>query len=442
MKFIEKIKSNKFVSSVLTIGAGNFLAQVFQVVTIPMASRLYSQGAYGEYGIVLSTATFITGFSTLGLTSAIMVPDNEEEVHKVFKTAFYTQFLITFLLMCVCLIGSPFFRLFRVSGSYPMAVVVMCIYIITANLQGLLTVYINKKEMNKVLFYNPLIGAFSNVLILIPLGFMGVGFWGFLTSIILSNIIIDVLMVRASNPFRTRLLHSDVLVVIKKYKAFILYQFPANFISSFALQFPVQFLARVFGNVLLGSYSMCIKLLEYPIKLIAAPISDVYFRTASAIHNEKDKLSDLTYKMIRGIVIIASVPTAIMVFWGEELFVFILGKQWEEAGRLVTVLILQYVLSFCSQCTRYCRVALGRQKMNLLYTIIQWGGVATSLFAGYIITKSFFGTIVFFAIGNSLILVFDMAMNFYCMQKNLLKYLRLISVYLILFLLFLLIKVF
>lgn len=330
MKLVERIKGNKFVSSVLTIGTGNLLAQAFQVITIPMASRLYSQGAYGEYGIVLSTATFITGFSTLGLTSAIMMPEKEEEVHKVFKTAFYFQFFISTIIMCACLIGSPFFKIFSVSGSYILAVFVMYIYTVIANLQGLLVVYINKKEMNKVLFYNPLIGAISNVLIMIPLGFLGIGFWGFLISIIVSNIIIDILMIRASNPFRTRLRYVDMIAVAKNYKAFILYQFPANFISSFALQFPVQFLSRVFGNIMLGSYSMCIKLLEYPIKLIASPIGTVYFRTASSIHNEKDKLSDLTYKMIRGIVVTASIPVFLVIFWGEDLFLFIL---YHNGGR-------------------------------------------------------------------------------------------------------------
>lgn len=127
-KFTTKLRKNRFISGVFTIGLGNFIAQLISVATILVISRLYNQETYGEYGIIISTATIITSFSTLGLTSAIMTPDNENEGRLVLLTAFYIQITMSLLCYIIILIIEPYYLLYKIKGSYYFSLMLMFIY--------------------------------------------------------------------------------------------------------------------------------------------------------------------------------------------------------------------------------------------------------------------------------------------------------------------------
>ncbi|MCS2325809.1 oligosaccharide flippase family protein [Bacteroides fragilis] len=74
-----KIDSSPFLKSVVVLFSGNVFANLISFLSIPILSRIYSDTAFGDYAIVISTATIVNGISTLGLTSAIMIPVEENK---------------------------------------------------------------------------------------------------------------------------------------------------------------------------------------------------------------------------------------------------------------------------------------------------------------------------------------------------------------------------
>ena len=126
---------------------------------------------------------------------------------------------------------------------------------------------------------------------------------------------------------------------------------------------------------------------------------------------------------------IAFIPLTVAVFWGEQLFVWVLGPSWSEAGKFAGFLIVQYVFMFCTNCTSYCRVAIGRQKVNFVISILRLVIISLSVFMGAFLSGDLFYTIIFFAVGSSLYLIIDMTMNFYCMGKYWTKYLIFALIY-------------
>lgn len=422
-KIIKKLKNNSFFGSVFYVGSGKLIAQIITVVSTLLLVRIYENSDYGEYGIITSTAQLIMSLATLGLTSAIMVPEKDEESQNVYMTACFITLVISISFCCILFSISPFYHIVNVSGNYYVAITIMSLSILLTNFTSITTVYVNRKKLNKLLFVNPIIGATANFLIAIPLGLFGVGYIGFAVASLLSNLIISFQMMIRSHPFKKNFHLKTIFYVIKKYKNYILFQCPSNLIGNFSVQYPTQFLSRIFDNAILGSYTMCLQVLQYPAQLIAAPISTIYFRTASEYQLQGKNFSDFTFKLITKLMLIAFPMILVVIFFGESLFSLALGENWAEAGRISSLLIVQYVLLFCSQCTSYCRVALGRQRLNLIYSISNL--IITVLFCsiGYMIYGSLYGTLLLFSIGRSIVLIFDMFLNFICMKKNQFKYL-------------------
>ncbi len=423
MTFDSFIKSS-FVKSVFSIGTGNLIAQLMSLISVPLLTRIYSNEAYGDYGVIASTLTIVVSFSTMGLSSAIMEPKDEAKSRKVFKTAFIIQVMVILTIVLGALMLYPRFELFKITGSYHLALFLFCIYAITISSNSLLSVFVNRIGLNKVLLANPIITSVCNFVVALPLGLLGVGYQGFLISYIIGNSIGNLQMIIRSKPYLDKYKKSDFLNVLKEYKEYIYYQCPANLLGNLGTQWPVQFLSRQFGSSALSHYTVSNNLLNYPIRLIAGPIGTVYFRKVSENVREKKDFSKFTFRLVVGAMLIAFVPMLLFSLIGEQVVGFFLGENWAQTGKVMSIVVIQYVLLFCSKCTSYCKVSLGKQKLNFIYGILGLIVTVAFSFLGYYLSGGdIMMTIVACTAARCTVNIFDMALNFYCLKKYLVRYL-------------------
>ena len=107
-----KIDSSPFLKSVVVLFSGNVFANLISLLSIPILSRIYSDIAFGDYAIVISTATIVNGISTLGLTSAIMIPVEENKAKSVFTTAWISHILVSTFCFVLALILLPVYSIY------------------------------------------------------------------------------------------------------------------------------------------------------------------------------------------------------------------------------------------------------------------------------------------------------------------------------------------
>lgn len=418
---IKKIKSSGFFISVFKVGSGQLISQLFALVSVPILSRIYSDAAYGDTALITSTAAILINLSTFGLNSAIMKPADDEEAKKIFTTAFLANLILSTGFTAVYAILVRRIRLFNISGSYGLALLLMWLYCVLHVTGTLMTVYMNRKGKYNRLFFNPIIGSAANFVVAIPLGLLGFGFEGFMVTYIVTSLVSCIHMMWGDVPFSRRYRPKDFLRVFVEYREYVLFQYPSNFIGNLGIEYPTQYLGRVFTTQELGGYSMCVRIMKMPIRLIAAPISTVYFRTATEYHREGKNLVEFTYQMISKIFLISAIPVALFIFISEDLFVFVLGKTWAEAGSLAGFLIIQYVLLFCSQTTSYCRVSIGKQQVDLVVSFARLAVAAISCVVGYGLFRSMKATVFCYSIGQCFFNISDLASSFYCMDKRYFK---------------------
>lgn len=443
MKINRFLHGSGFFKSVLKVGSGNLIGQAIAIITTPILSRIYNDAAYGDRAILISTAAIIINLSTLGLNSAIMKPKEDAEARKVFTTALCMNIAVSTLVTIVCALLCDVFHIFDVSGSYFVALGLMWAYLIIYSAQSLVLVYINRKGKYNRLFFNPVIGAVCNIVLAIPFGLMGFGYEGFVMTTIISQAIQIIHMSWKDNPIYKNYRWKDFIGVLKGYKEYILFQYPSNFFSNIGTEYPTQFLGRNFTSGELGSYSMCLNIMKYPLRLIAAPISTVYFRTATEYQRQGKDLADFTYKMVSKVLLYSFVPVIACCVFSEKIFSFVLGSSWTIAGTIAAIQAAEYVMLFCSDCVSYCRVSIGKQKSNLFFAVVRLCIIFVFSAVGYAMFHSLMGTILMITIGNTMLNITDMALNFYHLDKRYLpRYIGLSSVYVLLIVIVLSIKYF
>ncbi len=430
---LQKAFGSDFLRSVSVLISGNILAQLISVITIPIVSRIYSVQAFGEFAIFTSTGSIVSGIAALGMGSAIMAPKEDAKAKDVFYTAFVSILTISTLFLAFSILIKPFFHLHQFSIPYLSVCLLIYLNIVLSGLSSILSIYVNRLKKTKVLFWNSLISVLATLCITIPLGLLKFNVMGFiLASLCAASVAITQMLLRV-NPFHRILGFRQIKEIFREYKDYVRFQLPANFISNFGIQLPNQLFSANFGNIALGGYSMCERVMGYPIRLIAAPISTIYFRHATQyVHEGRiGELGAFSLKLINKILLITFLPVALFMIFSTKIFILVLGSKWGPAGEIASILTLQYILVFCNQCISICLVVLNKQRVNLVFSVIQLGLIALSISIGLIFLKSLMGTILIFGIGNVIVQILSLSFNFYYLQIRMKRILR--SIFLFVF---------
>lgn len=413
----------------MQLSFGQVVGQVINLICVPILSRVYSNDDYGQLGILVSTATIITGFVCLGINSSMMLAESDGDARKAFHVSHNLQIALAAIVVVVLFLISRFRTIINIDIPIVYALIIIFLYISFNARNTLLSIYLNRIGLNKILLLSPIINACANLLIALPLGLLKLRFYGLIASAIIAFLVSNIVMSHYAKMGFKHCTFNDYKCVIKKYSNLVKFQYPSNLVTSLSTQTPNQILSSQFGNNSLGSYSMCDKVFHIPFTMIATPIQTIYFRTASKMSDRIDMLSDFTYSMVSKILCVAAVPVLITVFFGKEIFSFVLGSDWSQAGEWASFLILMYVFSFVNNCITYCRVSIGKAKINLFTSIGNLVIVLISIVIGAFLIKSLQTTIVAFSIASTIFGALNIYITFRCMGRNHNKFLLLSVLY-------------
>ncbi len=426
----DKVRNNSFVKSVMTLSAGVVLSQVITFVSLPFISRIYAPDILGDYSFLVSNAAILGVVVCLGLMSAIMFPKVEDEAKGLCRLTALSVIVLSTLLLAAALLLSGVRQLFTVSLNYKVACIMLWLYIVLTNISAVCYAYTNRLKLYRVLFWNPVIGVCADVAVSILLGLLGCGLWGYFLGKLLSALLAVLHMLRHTNPFSGKLEESySMLNLLRKHKKFPLYQCPANIVDTLAQQLPVQLVKRLFGSAVLGSYSMCMGILGIPIRFLSSPVNRVYYQEATSRYNAGEPIGEFSYKILTANIKTAIIPIALLMIFGEPLFVFILGAQWEQAGSFAAILGLYQLVVFCSTCLSGNFVIIGKQQLNLVFSVL---GIVLNLLAfgiGFFAFGNVYLVLVLFALSGTLYKLADIGLFLYYTGIRFGRFLRFVLFY-------------
>ncbi len=430
--FRNKVNGNAFIKSVMTLSAGVLVSQVITFVALPFISRIYGPEVLGDYQFLVSNATILSVLVCLGLMSAIMIPKEEDEAKGLCRLTALSVVLLSTLLLAVALLLSERFQLFTVNLNYKVACLLLWLYIVLTNLSAVCYAYTNRLKMYKVLFWNPVINVCADVTVSIVLGLLGCGLWGYVFGKLLAALLTTLYMLRHANPFAGKLDDAcSMLNLLRKHKNFPLYQCPSNIVDTLAQQLPVQLIKRLFGSAILGSYSMCMSILGIPVRFLSSPVNRVYYQEAASRYNAGEPIGEFSYKILTANIKTAIIPIALLMIFGEPLFVFFLGAQWQQAGSFAAILGLYQLVVFCSTCLSGNFVIIGKQKLNLFFSVL---GIVLNLLAfgvGFFAFGNVYHVLVLFALAGTLYKLADLGLFLYYTGISFGRFLRFVFLYIV-----------
>lgn len=375
-----KINMSKNKINVAKISSGTMIGHVISLITLPILTRLYGAEIFGIWALLNSIAILITSVSDLGMSNLIMI-DKKENLLKSYKIISTVSLLIsTFFSLLTTVIYTELFN----NVSINSVVFFLMIFLISFLSQQIQICYtwLNRNEKYGVLMKNPIINYSFYGIIGIIFGYLGFVEYGFYLAHILGSLATLIHMKRNLPKSFLNLNIREIYLFIRENKKFVLYQIPTNISNNLKSQMPTFLVNFYWGTVILGYFSITVRILQMPIILIAKAIGRVFFRTITEMERQSKNIGDYVLRNMFRAIKFSIVPIIVLIGFGDIITVLFLGEKWEMSGDFVRVLALQYFFVFLQDSLQGLAITINKQKYSLISNTFHIFGLLLAMILG------------------------------------------------------------
>jgi O-antigen/teichoic acid export membrane protein len=434
---IVKRSGKGFAGNVLKLFVGSAFAQGLNVLASPILTRLYEPADFGLYSIFMSIAGILSTISCLRYENAIVLPKEDEEAANLMGVSFLMAGLVSLLTVPIIWLGGPFIlSLLKVPRLGPYLWLIPPITFFGGTTLGhpALNNWNTRTKKFERLAIIQIINAIIMVGIQLGAGFIG---WatggsligGIFVGSVLSTSILGWLVWRDDGTlFKTSIHFKDMVLGIKRYRKFPLYDSWATLLNTISWQLPSFLLSIYFSPTVVGFYALGNNLLRMPMNFIGTAMTQVFFQRAAEAKIQ-DELAPIVENVFRYLVILGMFPMLLLSVMGRELFIVVFGGKWADAGVYVQILSVWMFFWFISSPLSVLFRVLEKQGSLLTVNVVIFLTRLLSLVMGgwlgnvylALVLFSVSGVFVYGYMGLSIILISGVSKNqvFQILLKNL-----------------------
>jgi len=360
--------------------SGTVIAQIINIAAIPIMARLFSPEDFGVFAVYFSISSILASVSCGRYELAIMLPKKNHNAYQIVIISFYflfTTIFISFIILIFFFTGITNILDVK-TARYLIFLVPVLTFLIGTH--KIFNNWFSRFKKFKAVAVSKVIKSGVSVSVKSGLGLFSFHALGLFIGEILGQIFSVLFLFKKNKKIiQENNFHKNKLVLkqeLRENRNFPFFSMPMAFLNSVSVQILIFFLIFLFNTTIVGFYTQANKVLNYPLSLISNSFTSVFYQKLTTT-KQKIKLylfSYLTSLIIAGII---SFP---VYFWGEELFGFVLGKEWYFSGFLAKYLIPIVIFGFATRNTSVVFSFLKLQQITLIWQIIYLAGALIVFF--------------------------------------------------------------
>lgn len=416
-----KMRLSEQLKNVTKISTGTIMGQIICIVTLPIITRLYGAKIIGIWTTINAIANIIQNFCDLGISNALMLSD-EKKVNGL-------HLIVTRITMSLSVISGGvvlvYFLLVGQELQYSLMICI-CVAVYSFTLKEINTCYIilNRNKKYDVLMKNPMIRFSSVAIISILLGVIGMKESGYLIGNIFGQIFTLFHMKRFLPKFRENVKFKQYITTIVQHKNYVKYQMPASIAVTLRTELPNILIGALFGNTILGYFSISQKLLTIPVTFLGQSLGKVFYQSIASMHSAKKSIRDFVNHNIKRGMILALIPMIFFAAFGDVIVTIFFGMEYSVGGIICRIIVYRSLFNFISSATQGLDIVLDKQQYVLYTCLLQTIFAVGSVFIGYYIFNSIYIVSILLVITFIIVQIWYFCVMYSVMRLKISDYLR------------------
>lgn len=341
---LKSLFKNPFIQGILALFVGSAFAQAIPVLISPVLTRVYSPADFALLSIYLSVLNTLAIVITGRYELAIVLPKSEKTGFYVFKLSIYIATFVSFFFLVFFLLFS---RQLSVLLGNPQIQIWLQIVAFPLFLMGIfqsVTYWLTREKRYSLISKIRLIQScfIAGISILL-------GFWPLVNGgLIIGNIAGLFISVCVALPFIWKNLDKKYLQKSKarlislsrQYKDFPKYNAFSSVVNTIGIYIPLWYISASFDSTITGNYGLATRVVAIPLVLFSSSIAPVYYKKATDLFNNREDLYGFTKNLFLKSFYFSIAPLIGFAVLAPDIFVFVFGNEWHEAGRMTQYIAL------------------------------------------------------------------------------------------------------
>ena len=361
------------------------MAQGIQVGSLPILALVYNPSQFGVQAVFVSIANLLSVLATARYEMAIVLPKSSEKAKQLVT-------LSLVILSLICVISIPVFILTSKYISYLLKVpeISMVLFLLPLSIigSGAFQIFYNWclrlnsfkslafARMGQNLFtfiFSILFGLFSKS----PFGLI----YGFILGQLGGGFLMLYLARTHSSYIFQFMNWKELKLLAIEYKSFPGINAIHALADSGFTNGLTFIISALFGQTILGYFSIAFKLLRIPLAFVGGAVAQVLFPQFAEMHHENSLNKTIIKSMIMKMIWVAIPFFLLLAISAPIIFSFFMGNQWENAGKIAQLLTPWLFLNFIFSPFSNLPTVLGKQK-EFFYITLFGNLVALSVLYG------------------------------------------------------------
>ena len=405
-KACEKTKVTGFWSSVAVLCSGAIGVQLISALCSPLLTRLYSPADMGVLGVFNSILMILMLLGTLQFEMAVALPAKPEEARDVAGVAFLC-------LLATSLISVPVFLVFKGPLFARLNAEALLSYwwlipvgLFASGLYQVLNVWSLRVKRHREIAKTNVNQTLVQLVIQLGCGFFGTGFVGLLSGAVAGRFTgifrLAKSMIANDKIWTPRPSPRSLIATMRRYAEFPLYSCPGALLRLGVIQFTPLFLAGRYSLLQAGFFALQERLIMVPLTTLGSSVASVFYVEAAELYaTNPAKLHTLFRATVKRLLILGAAPACLLLVFGPELFGFVFGERWRDAGRYAQILALPGLARFVSGPVFRCLTIIGHQKVQLLCDFIGFGLLAGGFYYCHVSQRDAWWAVLVFGVSTT-----------------------------------------
>jgi PST family polysaccharide transporter len=330
--------------------------------------RMLSPDDYGVFSLALFFVTILIPFSVLGIDMALIQKKTPQTGD--FSTHFSLRLGLSITLLIFGLLLSPLLR--KIYADQVMVVDVFLVLLVFNIIQASSSTpnLILRREMRfGVLAAINLSASLAMTIVAPLLAFLGAGIWSLVAELATSQIIRWIGFWLVLRPWSI-----SFQFILEKARSLI--KFGSHVLSSQVLgigldRFDDFWTGTYLGSTALGYYSRAYDMAQYPMRILATPLTNVFFPTYASIQDDKDMLSKAFFRSSSFLVRVGFLFTVVLMATAKEFTLILFGEKWLPIVPIFQLMLIYVLLNPLYENLSYLVVGVGKPRILARVRMVQ-----------------------------------------------------------------------
>jgi len=397
---------SEFSRNVLTLMTGTTIAQVLTFVASPILTRLYSTEEFGVLGLYVAIVAILSSIAGGRYEFAIILPKKEEDAMNIFVLTLILSFIfVLFLSFIIIFFYASIIKMFSIDIGIWLYFIPLSV-LITA-LWSFLTLFNNREKNYKDIASSTVMRSSILVLIQLMVGFLKGGVIGLISGQIISSFFANLKLLKnilKKESFFSKISKAKMFSMAQRYRKFPLYQMPHALLNSFATQMPILLFSIFFVASIVGLYSLATRILFAPLMIIANANAKVYNQSLTEVYNKNEDAYSFSINFLKSLFKKIIFPFLLIVLFAPQLFAFIFGEEWREAGVYTQILSPYILLNVMVSSVAFIAFLLEQQKKSLMISIVHMFLTGSAILVGVYFESIYLSLILYMLVSVAVLL--------------------------------------